>query len=207
MDIIVGDPSETKVSPGGSPPPPAPPRHRKPKYKRKFFDPRYVSRERRGTIILACILFWSVISFHLTSRYILGAGQVVGTSMEPTLRDGDRYIINKWIYRVRAPQRGDVVVVKEPGSEELDVKRIIALPGESLAIREAGVFIGEEKLAEPYLAEDTETDPGGIPGGRYRVAPGCYFVAGDHREVSLDSRYYGAVPSSSLVGFIGRPGL
>jgi signal peptidase I len=192
---------------GQTEPPGPAPAAPSPRRRRKFFDPHFVPRERRGALILACLLFWSIIAFFAINRYVIGSGEVVGGSMEPTLHNGERYLINKWRYRLWPPRRGDVVVIREPESDEWSVKRIVALPGETILLKDGDVFIDQRKLSEPYLPAGTITEAEAVRGGMYEVVPDCYFVVGDNRDVSFDSRFYGAIPRKDLIGYVGRKGL
>ena len=169
------------------------------------------------TLLLALILFIAIRGVVLNYR-------VDGSSMEPTLHNGEMLIVNRraymhirlapligWIpgvevdkdaiwYPFGPPKRGDIVVFQPPGnSAEPYVKRIIALPGEHVAIRNGAVYINGQRLIEPYLSEPTLWR-GMTLDHEYVVEPGHVFVMGDNRNNSSDSRVFGAVPLSSVVG-------
>jgi signal peptidase I len=141
-------------------------------------------------------------------------------SMLPTLKVGDRILVNKLSYKLHDPGRGDIVVFQQgstgspnlfqrlwntiseglgrppDGSRDL-VKRVIGLPGDTIEVRADAVYINGEKLQEPWL-------PAGVSmGGRYgpmQIPPGHYFVMGDNRPNSSDSRVFGPIPKSDIVG-------
>jgi signal peptidase I len=143
--------------------------------------------------------------------------RIPSPSMEPTLhcakpvehcegRFSDRVLANRLAYRVREPERGDIVVFEAPKAAERCalgaggspfVKRIVGLPGEVVSAREGVVFIDGDRLVEPYVAPSRR----GRESGRWpRIAPGHYFLLGDNRTRSCDSRAWGTVPRDDLIG-------
>ena len=157
---------------------------------------------RQRTLIMACILFWSVISYGFISRFVLRAGEVVGESMEPTLLPGERFLMSLWTPHVLGLHRGDIVALRFPDGPDLAVKRIVALPGESVRIADHRLYVDGRPLDEPYLRWSLQTDPGGLVNRTFRVEPDCYFVLGDNREHSADSRDFGAIRKDCIVGTI-----
>jgi signal peptidase I len=151
--------------------------------------------------------------------FVINPYRIPSSSMEPTLhcarpaqgceaRFSDRVLANRFIYHFTDPKRGDVVVFETPpaasecgGVGETFVKRIIGLPGERVQIRlrqgAAFVYINGQRLDEPYIEHDRR-DIG--PGETFRVPEGHYFVMGDNRSASCDSRVWGAVPEENLIG-------
>ncbi len=130
------------------------------------------------------------------NMFLAQATRVEGQSMEPNLHDNQRLIIEKVSYYVHPPRRGDIIVLKLPNhrSDAL-IKRVIGLPGETVEIRDGVVLINGEPLDEPYLNQSTYQ---GMPP---RVVPeGQVFVLGDNRGFSNDSRSFGFVPFSDIVG-------
>jgi signal peptidase I len=141
--------------------------------------------------------------------------RIPSASMEPTLRcalpaDGctsrvsDRVIANRIVYRFEAPKRGDIVVFDAPASVEAAcglggayVKRIVGLPGELVSMRDGYVRVNGSRLAEPYLAPGYR---GRESGTWARVPADGYFVLGDNRTRSCDSRRWGFVPRQSIIG-------
>jgi signal peptidase I len=134
--------------------------------------------------------------------------------MVPTLKIGDRIIVNKLSYRIHGVGRGDIVVFARPPGEAAIcspppvndlVKRVIGLPGETISLSGGQVFINGHELAEPWLPAGTQTlpGPGDVPyslSQPFRIPQGDYFVMGDNRTESCDSRYWGPIPRSLIVG-------
>ncbi len=151
------------------------------------------------TILLA-VLIWLLVNF-ATARYV-----VDGNSMEPNLHTGQFLIISRLSYleigqryELGSPQRGDVVVFHYPDNPRDDyIKRIIGLPGETVTIEGGQVYINGELLNEPYLP------PGTLLGrqyhGKWVVPEGSYFVLGDNRANSSDSRRWGMLERQHIIG-------
>ncbi|HJQ37582.1 MAG TPA: signal peptidase I [Thermoanaerobaculia bacterium] len=120
---------------------------------------------------------------------------IPSASMSPTLEVGDRIVVTR--YLGAAPERGHVIVFQSPRDErELLVKRVIAVPGDLVDARLGRVRIGMHTMPEPYVLHQATT--GAID---QQLVPGdCYYVLGDNREESLDSRSWGVVPRASIVG-------
>lgn len=112
----------------------------------------------------------------------------VGDSMNPVLRNGDVVLVNRIIYNATTPKRGDIIVFKPKGNENAHyyIKRIVGLPGESVEIMENRIYIDGEKLDEDYVA--TDIDDVGIVSEKIQLAGDEYFVLGDNRKSSEDSR-------------------
>jgi signal peptidase I len=124
--------------------------------------------------------------------------KVEGTSMAPLLSDQERIFINKFVYRFEPIERGDVVVFWYPLDRTKSfIKRVIALPGETVEIRQGIVYVDGGEIKEPYVPPQYEdlSDYGPV-----RVPPNMYFVMGDHRISSNDSRVFGPVPSRFIYG-------
>lgn len=133
----------------------------------------------------------------LINVFVGQATRVEGQSMEPNLYSDQRLVVEKVSYRLHGPQRFDVVVLKLPSQgEELLIKRVIGLPGETVEIRDGHVYINGEQLEEPFT--DEETRPGRR--GEVTVPPLHVYVLGDNRDRSNDSRSFGPVPIESIVG-------
>lgn len=132
----------------------------------------------------------------LINLFVAQATRVYGHSMEPTLHTNQRLVVEKVSYKLHLPHRGDVVVIHMPEhSRELLIKRVIALPGETIEVKDGGVYINGERLAEPYLSVETR----GVYGPLV-VPDGHIFVMGDNRGASNDSRSFGPVPIDQIVG-------
>jgi len=124
--------------------------------------------------------------------------KVEGTSMFPLLSDQERIFINKFVYRFEPIERGDVVVFWYPLDRSKSfIKRIVGLPGETIEIRMGHVYINGEELADQYVP------PGYLDGSNSaprKIPPDSYFVMGDHRDSSNDSRVFGPVPRQFIYG-------
>jgi signal peptidase I len=124
--------------------------------------------------------------------------RVEGTSMQPGLRDQDRLFIDKFFFRFEKISRDDVVVFHYPRDPEKSyIKRVIALPGDTVRILQGRVFINGRQIDEPYVPrrfEDTRSM------GELIVPPDEYFVMGDHRSISSDSRDFGPVDRDLIYG-------
>ena len=132
----------------------------------------------------------------LINLFMAQATRVYGQSMEPSLHTNQRLIVEKLSYHLHPPRRGDVVVLKlNQDNSELLIKRVIGLPGEEIAIKDGRVFINDTSLAEPYLDQFTagEMAPQMVP-------PLHVFVLGDNRGFSNDSRSFGMVDFSDILG-------
>lgn len=130
------------------------------------------------------------------NAFLAQATRVEGQSMEPNLHDNQRLIIEKISYRFHPPRRGDVVVLRLPNrtSDPL-IKRVVGLPGETVEITDGRVLINGQVLDEPYLNQYTYQ---GMP--PRVVPPNQVFVLGDNRGFSNDSRAFGFVPFSDIIG-------
>jgi signal peptidase I len=121
--------------------------------------------------------------------------------MEPTLRKGDRVLVNKLSYKLHDIHRGDIVVFKRPpnepdtGIQDL-IKRVIGLPGESVSVKDCHVYINGQQLVEPYVKSWTRTCT--FPART--VGPNEIFVMGDNRDDSQDSRFFGPISQNLVVG-------
>ena len=132
----------------------------------------------------------------LLNMFVVQPTKVRGQSMEPTLHSNEYLLVEKISYRLRPPRRGDVVVFKYPRDEsENYIKRVIAVPGETVEIVSGRVYINGQPLVEPYLLQlPRESMP------PTRIAEGKLFVLGDNRLNSNDSRAFGMVDASEIVG-------
>jgi signal peptidase I len=132
----------------------------------------------------------------LINLFLAQATRVYGHSMEPNLHTDQRLVVEKLSYRLHRPRRTDVVVLHIPDhSKELLIKRVIALPGETIQIKDGGVYINGELLDEPYLNVETRGSYGPLT-----IPPDHVFVMGDNRGASNDSRSFGPVHIQQVVG-------
>jgi len=124
--------------------------------------------------------------------------KVEGTSMLPELKDQERIFVNKFLYRFEKISRRDIVVFWYPRDRSKSfIKRVIGLPGDTLEIRKGVVYLNGEILKEPYLLPKYMDDRNME---EIRVEPGYYFVMGDDRKYSSDSRAWGLVPEGYIYG-------
>lgn len=144
-----------------------------------------------GAIFASIYLF--VAQFH----------KVSGNSMVPTFHTGDYLITEKVSYRFRDPKHGEIVVLQNPKDESQDfIKRIIAVPGDTIEIKNNNLYINNQLSEENYLPADTPTRSGAFvtEGQLIKVGANQYFVFGDNREHSSDSRDWGPVTKEEIIG-------
>jgi signal peptidase I len=149
----------------------------------------HFTREIIETVALTVLIF---LAIHFTVQNFL----IDGPSMQPGLHTGEYVLVNKVAYTFHAPQRGDVIVFELPEdtSENL-IKRVIGLPGDKLVLTSNTVTVDGVTLNEPYISA-----PNGTQGETLTVPPNDYFVMGDNRPVSDDSRDWGFVPKYDIIG-------
>lgn len=137
------------------------------------------------------------VSMALIIRLVLFTPIVVdGESMLPTLQDGERLIVNKVVYLLGEPERGDIVVFHaSPGKDW--IKRVIGEPGDLIEVHDGQLYINGELFSEPYLDQETTYR---MENFRVRVPENELFVMGDNRANSRDSRSIGTIPIESVVG-------
>ena len=147
-------------------------------------------RELVETIVL------TLVTYFLVRTFLFETYRVVGQSMDPTLEQDERLIVSKLSYRLHQPQRGDIVVFHDPQDPSRNlIKRIIGLPGEVLSINQGQVFINEQLIEEPYIERFSPDSYPPTP-----IPEGHYFVMGDNRGNSSDSRSWGTLPAGDIVG-------
>lgn len=140
----------------------------------------------------------AVVVCVLLITYVVQAFKVQGTSMSPELKDGERILVNKFLYYFGDIARGDVVVFWYPEDPKLSfIKRVVALPGETVEIRSGAVFVNGRLIEEPYVS-GANADLRSFP--PHEVRPGHFFVLGDNRKGSNDSRSWGLVPERYIYG-------
>lgn len=159
---------------------------------------KYLMKEWVEPIIIAVILALIIRTF------IVQAFKIPTGSMRPTLMEGDRILVNKFIYRFTVPKRGDVIVFVSPEDKKKDfIKRLAGLPGENIEISN-GIILINNKPAEdaPALKKQYYYNRGdfGMEGQSLRIPDDAYYVLGDNSSSSRDSRYWGYMPKKYLLG-------
>ena len=205
--------------PGSDAPPPAP---RPVRHSRNPVDrlTRGLPDSWRVTIDWVVTIIGAVAIVLLVKAFVVNPYRIPSSSMEPTLhcarpetgceaRYSDRVLANRFLYHIRAPRRGEIIVFKTPplakikcGAGGTFVKRLIGLPGDTVELRllrgDGYVYINGHRLKEPYIQKSRRAAVQSY--GPTRVPPGNYFMMGDNRNASCDSRMWGTVPRKNLIG-------
>ena len=148
------------------------------------------------SFLIAVALVYLVIKPFIIQAFFIPSG-----SMEPGLTLGDRILVNKFVYRFRGPEHGDIIVFRcpkraDPKGQVRDyIKRLIGKPGDIILIENGEVYRNGERLEEPYILEPPFSDF-----GPKKIEPGMLFVMGDNRNDSNDSRYWGELDKNRVVG-------
>ncbi|MGZ6975843.1 MAG: signal peptidase I, partial [Acidimicrobiia bacterium] len=142
-----------------------------------------------GILIVAALVIAIVIR-----TFVFQAFYIPSESMVPTLKIGDRVLVNKLSYKLHDPRRGDIVVFKAPPAAETAdikdlVKRLVGLPGETIQGKDGRIYINGRVLSEPYLPRDVRSRTFGPE----KVPPDSYFMLGDNRQYSKDSTFFGPI--------------
>lgn len=160
------------------------------------------ARRRRATVEWVVLIVAALVIALVIKTFLFQAFYIPSESMVPTLKVGDRVLVNKLSYDLHDVHRGDIVVFKAPPEARSDgiddlVKRVVGLPGDTVEARENGkVYVNGRRLDESYLPKGTLTTnlpPTKIPAGHL-------FMMGDNRDASRDSRYFGPIKESSIIG-------
>jgi signal peptidase I len=169
-------------------------------------SPRRVGRAVREWVI---VIGGALVVALLIRTFLFQAYEIPSPSMVDTLKVGDRVLVNKLSYKLHDIHRGDVVVFKRPPGEPDPkikdlIKRVVGLPGETLQFKDCQVFVDGKALVEPYTdGQCTDPPQDNIDGdgdGAVTVPDGMLFVMGDNRGASFDSRYFGPITESTVVG-------
>jgi signal peptidase I len=162
-------------------------------------------RWKRALLILAALLLVLVLNpVEHVGRYVrenvVQAFEMMQYSMEPTLIPGDRVLVDKRIHGRSGPRRGDILVFRYPRDPtRMYIKRVVGLPGDRVEIRSGRLYANGREVIEPYV--------NGVPSGDYgpeTVPPDAYFVLGDNRNNSEDSRAFGSISRGALLGKVTK---
>ena len=146
------------------------------------------------------VIVLAVGIFLIVYLLILRPHKIKGQSMHPTFPDAEYLLTEKVSYYKNDPQRGDVIVFKPPISEDEFIKRVIALPGETVMVKDKKVYVNGKLLKEDYIKVDTYPGAFLSEGYNYTVPAGNYFVMGDNRPHSSDSRAWGPITKKVITG-------
>lgn len=159
---------------------------------------RFLMNRQRGNIIWETVKFALIVGVIVIPIriYIAQPFIVNGLSMYPTFNNGDYLIIDELSFNfLRDPRRGEVIVFRPPvDGSRFFIKRVVGLPGEKVEVKDNKVYIDDEILPEPYHQQVTKID------GTWQLEEGEYFVMGDNRSSSSDSRIWGELPEGNIVG-------
>jgi signal peptidase I len=182
----------------------------KPSYEEQFDTTisRRSRRERRNNAskksgggvleFLVILLVSFVLVFGFVRPFVVEAFWIPSASMVPTLKYGDRVLVNKFIYRFTEPQRGDIIVFKSVEGDGQDlIKRVVGVPGDEIAVRGGKLFVNGEPQKEPYVNKKYPDRSFYAP---TTVPKDHVFAMGDNRANSQDSRVFGPVPEKNIEG-------
>ena len=161
---------------------------------------RDASKKGGGGVLefLVILVISFVLVFGFVRPFVVEAFWIPSASMVPTLKYGDRVLVNKFIYRFTEPERGDVVVFKSVQDDQQDlIKRVVGVPGDKIAVRGGRLFVNDEPQREPYVNKRMPDRSFAAP---TTVPDNHVFVMGDNRANSQDSRVFGPVPKENIEG-------
>ena len=156
----------------------------------------------KNTIVLLFIVLFSIPAYFLASRFVVTAVIIQGRSMMPTLKDGERYYLNRWRYMFVSPKRGEIVVIRDPGHSDFAVKRVVAQPFDWINLKNGMIYVNGSRLDEPYLDKGTRTDAPDLKEKWIQLGRDQFYMMGDNRGNSEDSRYYGRVNRGDVLGML-----
>lgn len=149
------------------------------------------------------VIVFAIAIFLFIYLLIMQPHKIKGDSMQPNFPNGEYLLTDKLTYKFRDPKRGEVIVFEPPGVDDDEyIKRVIGLPGERISVKEGKVFINGKMLIEPYLSETVFTSGGNFlkDNQELLIPDGHFFVLGDNRQASSDSRSWGLVPKNRITG-------
>ena len=156
------------------------------------------AKEWTHSIIVALVLTLILRTF------VIQAFKIPSSSMRPTLLEGDKLFVNKFIYRFHPPTRGDIIVFRYPVDPKKDfIKRLVGFPGETVEIRDGKIYADGKVLDDPASFGKFyyyNHEPYGGPGDKVKIPDNSFFVLGDNSANSTDSRFWGFVPRKNILG-------
>jgi signal peptidase I len=164
-------------------------------------EPSRSERRRKAAIEWGVLIAGALIIAIVIRAFVFQAFYIPSESMLPTLKIGDRVLVNKLSYRFHDPNRGDVVVFKAPPAAETAdikdlVKRVVGLPGETIEGKNGRIYINGKVIKEDYLPKDVRS----VEFGPQKLKPDEYFLLGDNRQNSEDSTKFGPINKDQLIG-------
>ena len=151
-----------------------------------------------SSILVALVLTLIIRTF------VIQAFKIPSGSMRPTLVEGDKLFVNKFIYRFHPPERGDIIVFKYPVDMKKDfIKRLVGFPGDIVEIRDGKIYVQDRAVDDPESFGKFyyyNHDPYGGPDEKVKVPENAYYVLGDNSANSTDSRFWGFVPKKNILG-------
>ncbi|WP_443089739.1 signal peptidase I [Virgibacillus sp. MG-45] len=142
-------------------------------------------------------IFVAILLALFLRSFIFATSIVEGESMEPTLEDGERVIFNKFIYIINEPARGDIVIIERPFKNY--VKRVIGLPGDTIEVKDHTLYVNKKVFNQDFLTEEALNRTGNF--GPFEIPEESYFVMGDNRAISKDSRNgLGLIDREDIIG-------
>ncbi len=158
-------------------------------------------------ILIQIINIAFAIGIALTFRhYLIQAYKIPAGSNIPTILIGDHVLVNKYIYRFREPQKNDWIIFKSPQDEKVDyLKRVVALPGDELQLLDKKLYVNDQRISEPFIVNSSpsihkKSESPRDNFGPVTVPQNSYFVLGDNRDNSFDSRFFGFVKRDKIKG-------
>ncbi len=148
-------------------------------------------------------IVWAVAIALVIRTFIVAPFKIPSGSMHPTLLEGDRILVSKFTYRFREPRRGEIIVFRFPENPKRPfIKRLAAVGGDDIAIREGQVIVNDRPIDSPVMQHLFYYNQGqyGQEGEAVHIPPDSYFVLGDNSGSSHDSRFWGFVPKRLLIG-------
>jgi signal peptidase I len=164
-----------------------------------------IGARRTGLLALTGVpLFaWGILLMTCVVTFFVQSARIEGQAMSPTLKDQERVFINKLVYRTHDPEAGDIVMFYYPVDPDKSfVKRIVGLPNDTLRSQDGHIYRNEMLVRDEFIPTEHRSHD---TWGPTVVPPGQYFVMGDHRNNSSDSRSWGFVPKRYIVGRIAEP--